>query len=213
MPQPLSPARPSQHSTREPLQGAAQCTAMERAGTWQWRPSPAINKHTLFNGTSLVVQWPKICLPMQGTQVRSLFRKLSSHMQLKPVHHDYGAWIRKVHMPWPRPSAAKNKTNIKKTKQNSCCEHHLTDKELHNKLIVTQQHPRSATTFAFWHNDVKSWLMWKDPDVGKDWRQEEKGTTENEMVRWHYHGVIIMRSQRVGHDWVTEWNWTELNLG
>ena len=34
--------------------------------------------------------------------------------------------------------------------------------------------------------DVKSWLIWNDPDVGKDWRQEEKGTTEDELVRWHH---------------------------
>ena len=34
--------------------------------------------------------------------------------------------------------------------------------------------------------DVKNWLIWKDPDAGKDWRQEEKGTTEDEMVGWHY---------------------------
>ena len=34
--------------------------------------------------------------------------------------------------------------------------------------------------------DLKSWVIWKDPDVGKDWRQEEKGTTEDEMVRWHH---------------------------
>ena len=34
--------------------------------------------------------------------------------------------------------------------------------------------------------DVKSWLIWKDPDAGKDWGQEEKETTENEMVRWHH---------------------------
>ena len=34
--------------------------------------------------------------------------------------------------------------------------------------------------------DVKSWLIWKDPDAGKDWRQEEKGTTEDEMVGWHH---------------------------
>ena len=33
--------------------------------------------------------------------------------------------------------------------------------------------------------DVKSWLIWKDPDAGKDWRQE-KGTTEDEMVEWHH---------------------------
>ena len=34
--------------------------------------------------------------------------------------------------------------------------------------------------------DVKSWLIWKDPDAGKDWRQEEKGTTEDEMAGWHH---------------------------
>ena len=34
--------------------------------------------------------------------------------------------------------------------------------------------------------DVKSWLIGKDPDAGKDWGQEEKGTTEDEMVRWHH---------------------------
>ena len=34
--------------------------------------------------------------------------------------------------------------------------------------------------------DVESWLIWKDPDAGKDWGQEEKGTTEDEMVGWHH---------------------------
>ena len=34
--------------------------------------------------------------------------------------------------------------------------------------------------------DVKNWLIWKDPDAGKDWRWEEKGTTEDEMVGWHH---------------------------
>ena len=43
-----------------------------------------------------------------------------------------------------------------------------------------------AETLIFWPPDVKSWLIWKDPDVGKDWRQEEKGTTEDEMVGWHH---------------------------
>ena len=35
----------------------------------------------------------------------------------------------------------------------------------------------------FWRIDAKSWLIWKDPDVGKDWGQEEKGMTEDEMIR------------------------------
>ena len=34
--------------------------------------------------------------------------------------------------------------------------------------------------------DAKSWLIWKDPDAGKDWSREEKGMTEDEMVEWHH---------------------------
>ena len=37
-----------------------------------------------------------------------------------------------------------------------------------------------------WPPDVKDWLIWKDPDAGKDWRWEEKGMTEDEMVWWHH---------------------------
>ena len=40
--------------------------------------------------------------------------------------------------------------------------------------------------WILWPPDVKSWLLGKDPDAGKDWRQEEKGTTEDEMVGWHH---------------------------
>ena len=43
-----------------------------------------------------------------------------------------------------------------------------------------------AETPIFWPPDAKSWLIWKDPDVGKDWKQEEMGTTEHEMVIWHH---------------------------
>ena len=42
-----------------------------------------------------------------------------------------------------------------------------------------------AETPILWPPDAKSWLIWKDLDVGKDWRQE-KGTTEDEMVGWHH---------------------------
>ena len=43
-----------------------------------------------------------------------------------------------------------------------------------------------AETPILWPPDVKSWLIWKDPDVGKDWRWEEKRMTEDEMVGWHH---------------------------
>ena len=85
-----------------------------------------------------------------------------------------------------------------------------------------------AETPILWPPYVKSWLIWKDPDAGKDWSWEEKGMTEDEMAGWH-HGLngrvwVISRSwwwtgrsrvlqsmrlQKAGHDWVTELNWTE----
>ena len=85
-----------------------------------------------------------------------------------------------------------------------------------------------AETLVLWPPDRKNWLIGKDPDAGKDWRREEKGTTENEMVGWHHRpdghefeqalGVgdgqggleccKTMGVQRVGHDWATELNWT-----
>ena len=43
-----------------------------------------------------------------------------------------------------------------------------------------------AETPILWPPHVKSWLIWKDPDAGKDWGQEEKGTKVDEMVGWHH---------------------------
>ena len=75
-----------------------------------------------------------------------------------------------------------------------------------------------------WPPDVKSWLFRKDPDAGKDWRQEEKGTTEHEMLdgisssmdvslskpqEWWWTGKPDMLQSIVKHERVTEVNWTE----
>ena len=43
-----------------------------------------------------------------------------------------------------------------------------------------------AEALILWQSDMKNWLIGKDPDLGKDWRQEEKGMTEDEMVGWHH---------------------------
>ena len=69
-------------------------------------------------------------------------------------------------------------------------------------------HPKGNRTWIFigrtdaegeapilWSPDGKNWLIRKDPDSGKDWRQEEKGTAEDEMVRWHH------RLNRHGFGW------------
>ena len=52
--------------------------------------------------------------------------------------------------------------------------------------IVTGRSDAEAETPILWLPDVKSWLIGKDPDAGNDWRQEEKGTKEDEMVGWHH---------------------------
>ena len=93
-----------------------------------------------------------------------------------------------------------------------------------------ERNDAKAETPVLWLPDGKSWLIWKDPDSGKDWGQEEKWTTEDEMVGWHYwlkrHGFEWTLGVGDGQDgqvglacccsWgcqesdVTEWlNWTE----
>ena len=84
-----------------------------------------------------------------------------------------------------------------------------------------------AETPILWPPDVKSWLIWKDPDAGKDWGQEEKGMTEGEMVGWHHWhnrygfgwtlgigdgqgGLACCGSWACKESDMTEWlNWTE----
>ena len=51
--------------------------------------------------------------------------------------------------------------------------------------IFTGRTDTEAEALILWPHDAKNWLIWKVPDAGKDWRQEEKGTTENERAGWH----------------------------
>ena len=82
-----------------------------------------------------------------------------------------------------------------------------------------------AEATILWPPDVK-WLLRKDPDAGKDWRQEEKGTTEDEMVAWHHRldgpefewalgvgdgqGRLDAAAHGVAKSWTRLSDWTEL---
>ena len=89
--------------------------------------------------------------------------------------------------------------------------------------------PHSSTwLLKAWWPDAKNWLVRKDPDAGKDWKQEEKGATEDEMVGWHHqvsgHGFEQALGVGVGQgglaccspwggkelDTTERLNWTEL---
>ena len=52
--------------------------------------------------------------------------------------------------------------------------------------IVTGRTDAEAETSILWPPDAKNWLIGKEPDAGKDWGQEEKGMTEDEMIGWHH---------------------------
>ena len=80
-----------------------------------------------------------------------------------------------------------------------------------------------AETLVLWPPHTKSWLIGKDFDAGRDWGQEEKGNTEDEMAGWHHWlnghefgwtlGMVMDREawraaiHGVGHNWATELNW------
>ena len=95
--------------------------------------------------------------------------------------------------------------------------------------IFIRRTDAEAETPILWPADAKNWLTGKDSDTGKDWRQEEKGMTEDEMTWWHqrHYGhefeqaqgvgdgqgrlvAAVQVSQRVRHDWPTELNWSSL---
>ena len=53
-------------------------------------------------------------------------------------------------------------------------------------MCISERTDTEAETLNLWPPDAKSWLIGKDPDAGRDWEQEEKETTEDEMVEWHH---------------------------
>ena len=91
--------------------------------------------------------------------------------------------------------------------------------EWNQSWIFNGRTDAKVEALILWPHDGKNWLIQKDPDAGKEWRQEEKGTTEDEMDRWHHQlsghefeqisGAgdgqgSLLGSQRVWHDLAAE---------
>ena len=105
-----------------------------------------------------------------------------------------------------------------------CKEIKLVNPKGNKSWIFIGRTDAEAETPILWSPDTKSQLIGKDTDAGQDWRQEEKGRAEDEMVGWHHQlnghefeqalwtgnpdMLQSMQSQRVRHDWEIELNWT-----
>ena len=131
------------------------------------------------------------------------------------------SWVRKNWCFWT--------VDLEKTPESpfDCKEIQSVHREGNQSWIFFGRTDAEAETPVLWPPHVKSWHIWKDPDAGKDWRREEKGTTEDETVGWHHrldgHESTLTLGVGDGQGglaccipWVTEnqtWlsDWTELN--
>ena len=113
--------------------------------------------------------------------------------------------------------------------QHLICNWYIVNPKRNQSWIFIGRTDAEAETPILWPPDAKNWLTGKDSDARKDWRQEEKRATEDEMVRWHHwldghefeqalgvgndgEACVLqsMWSQRVRHDWATELNWMKV---
>ena len=85
---------------------------------------------------------------------------------------ELGCWRRLLRVPW---TARRSNQSILKE--------------------ISPEYWTEAETPIPWPPDAKNWLIWKDPDAGKDWRWEENWTTEDKMVGWHHCGMDVSLSR------------------
>ena len=101
----------------------------------------------------------------------------------------YGCWTLDHKEGWPPKKLYFRTFKLAKTLKSSLDSKEI--KSVHPKgnqsWIFIGRTNAEAVTPVLWPPDAKSWLIGKDPDLRKDWVQEEKWAREDEMVGWHYH--------------------------
>ena len=140
-------------------------------------------------------------------------------------------WVLDYKESWVQKNSCFWTVALEKTLESplDCKEIHPVSSKGNQSWIFTGRTDAKAETLILRPPDAKNWLIEKDPDAGKDWRQEERGMTEDEMVGWHHrlNGCEFGWSPSVGDgqgglaccsSWghkksdTTEWlSWTELN--
>ena len=150
-----------------------------------------------------------------------MYRCESTHVQMWELDHKEG-WDLKNWCFWT--------VVLEKSLENplGCKEIQPVQPKGDQSLVFIGRNDVEAETPKLWPPDAKNWLIWKDPDAGKDWGQE-KWITENKIVGWHHRldghefgwtpgvgdgwgGLACCGScgRRVGHSWATELNGIEM---
>ena len=172
----------------------------------------------LYFSNPWILKSRDITLPIKVDLVKAMIS--SSHVWMWELDHKEN-WVPKNWCFWT--------VVLEKTLEGplDCKEIKPVNRKENQSWIFIGRTNAEAETPILWPSDAKNWLIWKDSGAGKDWGQEEKGMTEDEMAGWHHRlygheseqapevgdgrgklGMLqSIGSQRVGHDWATELNW------
>ena len=144
--------------------------------------SHEIKRHLLLGRKAMtnlysILKSRDITLPAKVCIVRASFS--SSHIQMWELDHKEG-WVAKNWCFWT--------VVLEKTLESplDCKESKPVNPKGNQSWIFIGRTDAESEAPILWPSDIKYWLIWKDPDAGKDWGQEEKGTADDKMVGWHH---------------------------
>ena len=161
----------------------------------------------------VVRSWVRFSVVIYGCESWTV--KKAEHQRINAF--ELWCWRRLLRVPWT--ARRSNQSILKEISP---------EYSLDRWMEFIQRTDAEVETPTLWPPDAKNWLIGKDPDAGKDWRQEEMGTTEGEMVGWHHwlneYGLgglreLVMDREAWGaavhgvaksRTWLS--NWTELIL-
>ena len=144
--------------------------------------SHEIKRHLLLGRKAManldcILKSRGIILPAKIQTVKAGFS--SGHVQMWELNHKEG-WVSKNWCFWT--------VVLEKTLENplDCKEIKPVSPQGNKSWLFTVRTDAEVEAPILWPPDAKNGLIGKDPDAGKDWRREKKGTTEGEMVEWHH---------------------------
>ena len=156
---------------------------------WQWSRSAISDSlwpHGLYsswNSPARVLEWVAVPFsrgssqPRDGTQVSHIAGRFFTSSAIREAHKEswppknWCFWIVMLEKTLESPFDSKESKPV--------------NPKGNQPWIFIERTDAEAEILILWPPDAKNWLVWKDTNAGKDRRQEEKGTTEDEMVGWH----------------------------